>query len=63
MGANLHHPNRRTAAMTQFKDKAAKLGFKIAENNEADDLKFEHQGARAQASINAVYMLPGTNGR
>ena len=39
--------------MTQFKDKAAKLGFKIAENNEADDLKFEHQGARAQASINA----------
>jgi len=39
--------------MTQFKDKAAKLGFKIAENNEGDDLKFEHQGARAQASINA----------
>ena len=39
--------------MTQFKDKAAKLGFKIAENNEADDLKFEHHGARAQASINA----------
>ena len=39
--------------MTQFKDKAAKLGFKIAESNEGDDLKFEHQGARAQASINA----------
>ena len=39
--------------MTQFKDKAAKLGFKISENTEGDDLKFEHQGARAQASINA----------
>lgn len=39
--------------MTQFKDKAAKLGFKVSENTEGDDLKFEHQGARAQASINA----------
>ena len=39
--------------MTQFKDKAAKLGFKVAASNEADDLKFEHHGARAQASINA----------
>ena len=39
--------------MTQFKDKAAKLGFKVSENTEEDDLKFEHQGARAQASINA----------
>lgn len=39
--------------MTQFKDKAAKLGFKVAENTEGQDLKFEHQGARAQASINA----------
>jgi tryptophanyl-tRNA synthetase len=39
--------------MTQFKDKASKLGFKVSENTEGDDLKFEHQGARAQASINA----------
>ena len=39
--------------MTQFKDKAAKHGFKISENTEGYDLKFEHQGARAQASINA----------
>ena len=39
--------------MTQFKDKAAKLGFKVAESTGGDDLKFEHQGARAQASINA----------
>ena len=39
--------------MTQFKDKAAKLGFKIAESTEGEDLKFEHHGARAQASINA----------
>lgn len=38
--------------MTQFKDKVAKLGFKVAENIDGDDLKFEHQGARAQASIN-----------
>jgi tryptophanyl-tRNA synthetase len=39
--------------MTQFKDKASKLGFKVSKNTEGDDLKFEHQGARAQASINA----------
>ena len=39
--------------MTQFKDKAAKLGFKISENDVGEDVKFEHQGARAQASINA----------
>ena len=38
--------------MTQFKDKVAKLGFKVSENIDGDDLKFEHQGARAQASIN-----------
>ena len=39
--------------MTQFKDKVAKLGFRASENTDGDDLKFEHQGARAQASINA----------
>lgn len=39
--------------MTQFKDKVAKLGFRASENTDGDDLKFEHQGARAQVSINA----------
>lgn len=39
--------------MTQFKDKAGKLGFKVSESSDGDDIKFEHQGARAQASINA----------
>lgn len=39
--------------MTQFKDKAAKLGFKTTENLKGGDIKFEHQGAKAQASINA----------
>jgi tryptophanyl-tRNA synthetase len=37
--------------MTQFKDKAAKLGFKSTDDSE--DVKFTHEGARAQASINA----------
>jgi len=39
--------------MTQFKDKAAKLGFKVAEEKDSDDVKFTHEGVRAQASINA----------
>ena len=39
--------------MTQFKDKAAKLGFKMAHDHESNDLKFAHEGMRAQASINA----------
>ena len=38
--------------MTQFKDKATKLGFKVTENNESEDIKFTHDGVRAQASIN-----------
>ena len=38
--------------MTQFKDKAAKLGFKIAEDNNSGDVKFTHAGMRPQASIN-----------
>lgn len=37
--------------MTQFKDKASQLGFKKTENE--SDLKFLHEGARSQASINA----------
>lgn len=40
--------------MTQFKEKAAKLGFKTSEENE---LKFSHEGARAGASINAGLLM------
>jgi tryptophanyl-tRNA synthetase len=42
--------------MTQFKDKVAKLGFKVNEREsgqEGDELKFTHSGARAQASVNS----------
>ena len=41
--------------MTQFKDKAAKLGFKVSESSQdnPDSVKFSHEGARAQSSINA----------
>ena len=38
--------------MTQFKDKAAKLGFKTGETEDGE-VKFTHEGARPQASINA----------
>jgi tryptophanyl-tRNA synthetase len=38
--------------MTQFKDATAKLGFKEAEQQN-NELKFSHDGARPQASINA----------
>lgn len=40
--------------MTQFKEKAAKLGFRTSEENE---LKFSHEGARAGASINAGLLM------
>jgi len=39
--------------MTQFKEKAAKLGFRINKSDEANGQKFEHSGGRAQASVNA----------
>ena len=42
--------------MTQFKDKVAKLGFKVNEREdgqEEDEVKFTHSGARAQASVNS----------
>lgn len=42
--------------MTQFKEKAAKLGFAVAEG-EGNDLKFSHEGARAQASVNAGLLM------
>jgi tryptophanyl-tRNA synthetase len=37
--------------MTQFKEKAAKLGFEV--KSEDNDLKFTHDGAKAQASVNS----------
>lgn len=43
--------------MTQFKEKAAKLGFKIAESRDGDELKFAHEGARAQASVNSGLLM------
>ncbi|MFW6218311.1 MAG: tryptophan--tRNA ligase [Verrucomicrobiota bacterium] len=43
--------------MTQFKEKAAKLGFKVAEEGEGNELKFSHEGARAQASVNSGLLM------
>jgi len=40
--------------MTQFKEKAAKLGFNVGDGN---DLKFNHDGARAGASVNAGLLM------
>jgi tryptophanyl-tRNA synthetase len=42
--------------MTQFKEKAAKLGFKIAESAE-DDVRISHEDARPQASINSGLLM------
>lgn len=42
--------------MTQFKEKAAKLGFKVAEGD-GGDVRFTHEGARAQASINSGLLM------
>ncbi|MGJ3242012.1 MAG: tryptophan--tRNA ligase [Opitutales bacterium] len=39
--------------MTQFKEKAARLGFLVRDDSTEGDLRFSHEGARAQASINA----------
>ncbi|MGC6425321.1 MAG: tryptophan--tRNA ligase [Lentimonas sp.] len=41
--------------MTQFKEKAAKLGFKSSEDG--NDLKFSHDGAPAQASVNSGLLM------
>jgi tryptophanyl-tRNA synthetase len=38
--------------MTQFKDKAAKLGFKSTDHND-DNVRFTHEKSRPQSSINA----------
>lgn len=43
--------------MTQFKEKAAKLGFKVSDEGEGTDLKFSHEGARAQASVNSGLLM------
>ncbi|WP_269526456.1 tryptophan--tRNA ligase [Coraliomargarita parva] len=43
--------------MTQFKEKAAKLGFKVADEEDANGLRFSHEGARAQASVNSGLLM------
>ncbi|MFP4203727.1 MAG: tryptophan--tRNA ligase [Opitutales bacterium] len=44
--------------MTQFKEKAAQLGFKVRDEEESDDeLRFSHEGARPQASVNAGLLM------
>ncbi len=43
--------------MTQFKEKAAKLGFKVSSEKDASDLVFNHQGARQGASLNAGLLM------
>ncbi len=42
--------------MTQFKEKAAKLGFKVAEGDD-EGVRFAHEGARAQATINSGLLM------
>ncbi|MGB0742946.1 MAG: tryptophan--tRNA ligase [Opitutales bacterium] len=42
--------------MTQFKEKAAKLGFRVS-NEDTNELKFAHEGARAQASVNSGLLM------
>jgi tryptophanyl-tRNA synthetase len=49
-----HTPIGELQRMTQFKEKASKLGFNVGEGNE---LKFTHEGARAQASVNAGLLM------
>ena len=39
--------------MTQFKEKAARLGFSVADSEESGGMRFSHEGARAQASVNS----------
>ncbi|MGB0409916.1 MAG: tryptophan--tRNA ligase [Opitutales bacterium] len=43
--------------MTQFKEKAAKLGFKVSDEGDSNELKFSHEGARAQASVNSGLLM------
>lgn len=43
--------------MTQFKEKAAKLGFKVSTGEEANDLTFSHEGMRQGASLNAGLLM------
>lgn len=43
--------------MTQFKEKAAKLGFNLTEGDDANALKVTHEGMRAGASVNAGLLM------
>jgi tryptophanyl-tRNA synthetase len=46
-----HTPIGDLQRMTQFKEKAAKLGFEV--KTDGEDVRFSHEGAKAQASINS----------
>lgn len=49
-----HTPIGDLQRMTQFKEKASRLGFAVADDpGEGGEVRFQHEGARAQASINA----------
>ena len=43
--------------MTQFKEKAAQLGFAVADDGDANALKFSHEGARPQATVNSGLLM------
>ncbi len=43
--------------MTQFKEKAARLGFKVGDSADGNEVKFSHESARAQASVNAGLLM------
>lgn len=43
--------------MTQFKEKAAKLGFKVSADKSDGDLVFTHEGSRQGASVNSALLM------
>lgn len=43
--------------MTQFKEKAAKLGFKMSSEKTSNDLVFTHEGSRQGASLNSGLLM------
>lgn len=43
--------------MTQFKEKASKLGFSPLTTEDSNAVKFSHEGAPAQASVNAGLLM------
>jgi len=43
--------------MTQFKEKAAKLGFKMSSEKTSNDLRFTHEGARQSTMLNSGLLM------